>query len=414
MAREGTVYLYLFIVAMILFVLATVAFIFKYNDADELKAQRDKAKDELLLVQQANAEQMAEVGTLKRLVAGPNAEDMFGSASAEKMSRDIKERNLKRVTDTINGALKDLGQEEKSFNSLIAPYAEIGEIFTSYQKGRDSNSVRTQQALDSYAALQESEKEKRDRLEADLVKRNEELADAQQQWEDCEAEKDTRVAQLTQELEQKEEELTDELRRKDRIIQQKENYIATLTILVETLQKKQRRTETFDDADPDGELVNVATHLGKGWIDLGREDHLKSGLVFRVYQPIKGGKKLFKGKVEVRRVEEDHAEVRIIEQEDPDRLPITAGDKITSPFYDQEERPILVLAGTGLDSRDVTLDFLKGKLGAYGVDVKTDVDIYTTYLVALKDYEQSPEYRVAQKLNIPILRESELLEFIGY
>ena len=123
---------------------------------------------------------------------------------------------------------------------------------------------------------------------------------------------------------------------------------------------------------------------------------------------------MFKGRVEVRQVDEISAEVRVIEQVDAERNPIVAGDLITSPFYDQKEEPIFVFAGTKLTSQEMTEDFLRAKLSGYGVQVKGNVDINTSYLVALEDYEKTTEFKVAERLGVPILREKELMEFIGY
>ena len=62
----------------------------------------------------------------------------------------------------------------------------------------------------------------------------------------------------------------------------------------------------------------------------------------------------------------------------------------------------------------MTEDFLRAKLSGYGVQVKGNVDINTSYLVALEDYEKTTEFKVAERLGVPILREKELMEFIGY
>ena len=123
---------------------------------------------------------------------------------------------------------------------------------------------------------------------------------------------------------------------------------------------------------------------------------------------------MYKGRIEVRQVDEQQAEVRIIEEVDPERNPITSGDLITSPFYDQKEEPIFVFAGTKLTSQEMTEDFLRAKLKGYGVAVKGSVDINTSYLVALQDYEKTTEFKVAERLGVPVLREKDLMEFIGY
>ena len=62
----------------------------------------------------------------------------------------------------------------------------------------------------------------------------------------------------------------------------------------------------------------------------------------------------------------------------------------------------------------MTQDFVRAKLRGYGVEIRTNVDTKTSFIVALKDYDKTQEYRVAERLGVPILREQELMEFIGY
>ena len=116
---------------------------------------------------------------------------------------------------------------------------------------------------------------------------------------------------------------------------------------------------------------------------------------------------------EVRRVDEELSECRVIEEVDPLTNPITAGDFVSSPFYDKAEQPVLVFAGTGFTSKDLTTDYLRTKLGSYGVRVSEAVDTDTTFIVALQNYRETDEYRTAQDFRVPVLRERDLLEFIG-
>ena len=89
-------------------------------------------------------------------------------------------------------------------------------------------------------------------------------------------------------------------------------------------------------------------------------------------------------------------------------------DRITSPFYAEDEKPVFVFAGVKLASQEMTQDFVRSKLAGYGVEIRTNVDIHTSFLVALEDYEKTAEFKVAERLGTPILREQELMEFIGY
>ncbi|MEC8895560.1 MAG: BRCT domain-containing protein, partial [Planctomycetota bacterium] len=322
---------------------------------------------------------------------------------------------LKRVASDIAKANKDLNlNADVSYKYLIEPLPKFKGIFEAYKLQRDEAISERDEADATFTAAIASREDTIKTLTKDLAEQRSLVAEAQQEVEDAKSSHLTVVERLKQEFEEKEEEWTEKELGTNRQLQRKDSEIGTLGILVKKLQARDRQLLTLEDAKPDGKLVHVSNQLGKGWVNIGRRNHLKTGLIFRVYRPIKGGKKMYKGRIEVRQVDEQQAEVRIIEEVDPERNPVTSGDLITSPFYDQKEEPIFVFAGTKLTSQEMTEDFLRAKLKGYGVSVKGSVDINTSYLVALQDYEKTTEFKVAERLGVPVLREKELMEFIGY
>ncbi len=411
--REGSVYLWLFIVAMFLFVIVTVAFVMQYNTTQEEIGNRNRAdKDAIENKAQVN-EMRVQRDELRKLIVGEDGVAKY--ENTESLVEAMQQDELPAALKVVNAAHDDLGREPvPSFKSLIDPYGYYTDLFTSYKvqrdeavKDRNTEAETYKQGLDTrsqnIASLQE-------RVQGLLSQ----VADAQQAKEDCDAEKDATVARLTKEMEEKEEEFTDQLLNHRRLLQRRDSEIATLQILVKQLQKKETRARDLGTEPPDGSLIDVSSRLGKAWINLGRKNHLRSGLIFRVYQEIKGGKRLYKGRVEVRKVHEVHAEVAVLEEVDMDRHPMTSGDRITSPFYAEDEKPVFVFAGVKLASQEMTQDFVRSKLAGYGVEIRTNVDIHTSFLVALEDYEKTAEFKVAERLGTPILREQELMEFIGY
>ena len=411
--REGSVYLMLFVVAMMLFVLVTVGFIMKIQEHDKLDDDLGKARDNVADGVVANKELARELRDLKGLIVGENRIEEFNDTSA--LKENVKSTHLSSVLSSINQANKDLNRKpHPEFANLLDPYSQFPGIFKEYQGIRDEAIAERDTADKTFTAAIGSREETIKTLTKDLQEQRAQVAEAQQQYEDCQSSHLTSVERLKQEFEDKEEEWTEKELSSNRQLQRKDSEISTLHILVKKLQSKDRQLLTLADAHPDGKLVHVSNDLGKGWVNIGRKNHLKNGLIFRVYRPIKGGKKMFKGRVEVRQVDELSAEVRVIEEVEPLRNPIAAGDLITSPFYDQKEEPIFVFAGTKLTSQEMTEDFLRAKLSGYGVLVKGNVDINTSYLVALEDYEKTTEFKVAERLGVPILREKELMEFIGY
>jgi NAD-dependent DNA ligase len=75
--------------------------------------------------------------------------------------------------------------------------------------------------------------------------------------------------------------------------------------------------------------------------------------------------------------------------------------------------PVFVLAGDGLDSKDVTEETLRAKIKSYGAEIRTDVDLGTSFLIALKNYDKSPLYNKARELGVAVVREREILEYMG-
>ena len=410
--RESSVFLYLFIVAMMLFVLMTVGFFLKHNELPIWEEKYGNLEADLEKVKKSNQKLLGDNKKLRTFIVGEGDVSEFPQADnviAEKTA------DLKTLAAKISEANKDLNRSaDVSFTYLVQPYSLFPGIFSAYRTIRDEAVTERDEADKTFTAAIASREDTIKTLTKDLAEQRSLVAEAQQEVEDAKSTHLTVVERLKQEFEEKEEEWTEKELATNRQLQRKDSEIGTLGILVKKLQARDRQLLTIEDAKPDGKLVHVSNELGKGWVNLGRRNHLKTGLIFRVYRPIKGGKKMYKGRIEVRQVDELQAEVRIIEQVDPERNPVTSGDLITSPFYDQKEEPIFVFAGTKLTSQEMTEDFLRAKLKGYGVAVKGSVDINTSYLVALQDYEKTTEFKVAERLGVPVLREKDLMEFIGY
>ena len=66
-----------------------------------------------------------------------------------------------------------------------------------------------------------------------------------------------------------------------------------------------------------------------------------------------------------------------------------------------------------LESPEFTRDYVLTKLKNYGVQVRDKVDLDTDFLVALKNYESTPEYKAAKEFRVTVLRERDLLAYIG-
>lgn len=404
--KEGTVYLYLFVVAMVLFVGSMVAFYVSYNDTQKLQKDLDAVRIERDDAKSAHRKTSFELKALKDLVVG-EGQDLD--------PQSIRDDHLLKVHSVINNARQDLpGLSEVKFQGyLIEPFGYFKDILDKYKGLRDTAVTAMATQLATQESTRDTLSKSIDDLKAQLAEKADAESEAQRKWEDCENSANAEKTRLTEELAREQERCADLEIAYNRKMQRLQNEINTMEIKLAKLQEQVRKELDFKEIEPDGRLLSVDQTLGKGWINLGRRDALRTGLVFRVFRRIKGGKMVEKGRVEIRKVDEETAEVRVVEELDPLNAPIARGDLISSPFFDKKEKPILVIAGH-LQSQDVTLEYLKAKLTHYGVELRSSVDIHTSFLVALEDYSVTPEYKVAQNLGVPILRESDLLQFIGH
>ena len=192
-----------------------------------------------------------------------------------------------------------------------------------------------------------------------------------------------------------------------------ENLLQRANDRIEELKREIVREETFAMVKPDGEILNVSEELGKAWISLGTKNKLRRGLVFDVFAYQKGGKRISKGRVEVLKVEDDFSEVAVLENLDRFN-PISAGDQITSPFFDQDDVPHFVFAGEAATNGKYSVEEMVRRIELFGGVVSTSVALDTDFVVAVKGYEETEEYGLARDLGVTILRERELLDFIDF
>ena len=113
-------------------------------------------------------------------------------------------------------------------------------------------------------------------------------------------------------------------------------WMGLVTILIAVVASRDTLVRQFESLlrDPDGDTSakrdgSVLTVLasGKGWINLGRVDRVRKGQVFSVFQSIKNGRWLLKGRLAVIAVKETMSEFRVLEEQDS-LNPISSGDYV--------------------------------------------------------------------------------------
>jgi len=410
--REGSIYLYLFVVACVLFLIMTVMFFVNNAAMQEMVANNSSLNDKLKRAQDSNKTLVDDINALKELIGGPRTPQDWPNL-ADLRNHFFKDELVEKAQRAINETLAGRGEAPRSYTHLVEPYSDLPVLLQKVKEAREAAEQASQRAQE----IEMKAKKDADATVADLRKSSDEtkkdLGECQTKLEDVQNAAKTREAELLAEMDKVREGLLEKIVYLNRDRNMMENKVRSLETIIADLRKEMRKEENLVDIKPDGRIEQVLSSMGKAWINLGRVNHLTNGLKFRVYQTVKGGKKVFKGSIEIQKVDETTSEARITEEVDPLNA-IIPGDLITSPFYDPKATPVFVFAGSGLESKDVTKEFVEAKMKSYGAEIRKNVDSNTTFLVALKEFEATPEYKTAKELGVTIIREKDLLEFIGH
>ncbi len=406
--REGSIYLYLFIVACVLFMIMTVMFFIESTAKQNITQEKERAEAKGKRSEDDVKQLNDTITKLKVLIAGPGAatDAWPGDDHYLTLMKDKAER-------AINVVLTDLKETPRAYDSLVSCYGDLDGLYRKLLQARDESFAKMSAASESEVKTKVAS----DEATTELRKQKDESQAAHQElqtkYEDLDNKSKADKAAMVADIDKKMDECSEKIITLSRQVNYRDNQIKALESRIDKLLDETRKQKDFgEDFESDGKIVNVLSSSGKGWVDIGREDHLSNGLVFRVFQTMKGGKKVYKGRVEVQKVDENVSEVRTIEEIDS-LNPIVAGDLIASPFYNPKAQPVFVFAGTEMESRDVTKDYVVAKMKSYKAIIVEKVDINTDFLVALKNYENTPEYKAARELGVTVIRERDLLEFIG-
>lgn len=409
--REGSVSFYLFIVSSVLFIVMTVLFFVDNAEKQEALEKLETAERSIVRLDRMRREISDEIDVYKQLIAGANADEW--ADAAEFRNHFLNDELKAKAEKAINDALTALGEATRSYETLVEPYSDLQVLFQKMIESREDALAKQKAALAIRDKTQQETVDELNTLKQEKEQQLQRIQDIEARYEDLDGTARTRETELLAQIENEREQRVLEVTTLRRQSNFQQNEIRSLQNRLEKLQAQVFKEDSLEGLEPDGELQYVLAQTGKGWINLGKVDHLTKGVRFRVFQTVKGGKKIAKGSVEVQKVDEDMSEVRIIEELDP-LNPIVAGDYVSSPFYDPRATPVFVFAGTEMESKEVTREYVVAKVERYGGMVKDSVDQSTDFLVAMKNYENTPEYKTARELGVRVIRERDLLEFIGH
>jgi hypothetical protein len=203
---------------------------------------------------------------------------------------------------------------------------------------------------------------------------------------------------------------------------------------------------------PDGNIIRVGENK-TAFINLGKRQHVTTGLTFEIYDKEKGipplgdglsdgGLPVGKGSIEVFNVGPDTSECRIIKLEPGQELVV--GDLIANLVYDPTVKYNFVvygdfdLSGNGIVS-PTDAEIVKRLVTQWGGAVQDHVSIDTDFIVVgsepvvhpvidpnnandvlrnKKDQEKRDQYQAviasAGELSIPVMNQNRFLYFIGY
>lgn len=401
-SRQGGVNISYLVVAIVI-CLGLVVFVVAQNSAQtemagDLNAQQGKNKDLEARIR-GHLKELTQARELlhKDAERTPDYEGM--TAWIDKAGKEIKEaegadqsRQYLCVQDYLQDSLKTIINWRTRFENQKAA-AENKDI--------------------EYKSMLDQREELRIQRDTEIKNQNARINQLQVEIERVQTEARATEEDLREELEQSEEELTAKLLVAQRQLDVERNLHKRTKDRLEHLREEIIVAKTFDKVEPDGEIVQVSDELGFAWINIGQGERVTRGTVFDVFSFVKGGKRLTKGKVEVVHVDDNMSKVAITGIIDA-LNPFLPGDKIASPFYAAADKPVFVIAGDELRSRRLSLEELGRKINKYGGTVEDSVRIETSYVIAIAGYETSPAYKDARELGITILREEELLGFIGY
>jgi myosin heavy subunit len=215
--------------------------------------------------------------------------------------------------------------------------------------------------------------------------------------------------------------------------------IDTLEGKIKDLTKRERRTFQ-ETAQPDGEVTFADAKLGYAWIDLGKNQGLRRGTRFQVFESGKGGRQRVKALVEVKKVEQDMSQVAVIPDYEyfDDSLkekfilpteadPVVKGDLIRSiwikdngyvagsPVYDKDAHPKFFFLGKNVGNRFYTKTELGKKIEEFGGKVVPELTAEVDYVVILPKGEDddAKNYDKAVLFGTTFLKEDELIDFVG-
>ncbi len=395
MAGRAGVHISYLIVALVV-CLGLVWWVVRLNsDLEDMTAKRDKEM-RLAATEKANyARLYDETQGLRVLLTGDPGK-----------TPDVGSFNDK-ITAGATMLSEATGDSAQKYTNIQDLYEDQYVAIRNY-KGQAEAALKEKRAREEdYKSLEGTKDESRKKAEEEAEALRAQINEAQKRAERIERE----ASEESQRMRTENEAIVDELKVQINDLKRQnwltDNRLKNAMERIADLESERIQDASTQNVPPDGKIVEVDNDLSYAWIDIGKNDQLTPGLIFEVFQNVKGGMRLAKGRVQVLTVQDAIAKVAVLNTFN--RLnPIAKEDFVTSPFFSREHQPKFVIAGEKTKLGRWSKEELSKGIVKYGGKLDKNVTIDTDYLIAIEGYEASPEFSTARELRVKIITEQEL------
>jgi len=375
------------------------------NELEKVKARIPHLEDELEQAKENIIIAQTKAAAYAKLITG--TEDVDPDRVKHDMMRDTVRDHIGKMYEGLLGRKLPLRSDYTALDQVIRDLTDaaliVSQSFSLWERTLDE---RAQEAARERENLLKEKKAHRSRVDelnkkiSDLQRR---LREQMHRYEEEVKRLNESIQQLRARLEEERKKAkleTSELRSMISILRSRLRYVIA------------KKPKDYRWADPDGQVLKADMRSGLCWVDLGKRDRILPGMIFEIFRQGKGGQRVFKGRIEIRRVMEDISECSILEVKDPKEDPIVKGDYLLSPLYDKRRGKMRVVFVGDFKNPFYTRYQLTKKLRELNIIVERKVTPYTDYVILGANPENVEDYKKAEEWVIPFIREMDIIRFL--
>jgi len=397
--------MWMFIVLLVLFVIASVLGYTQFEQNTELQNKIDSLNAQIEDLQTRQLQPAVEERSQAFLTIGFGAKEYGEKSNLESAKQRMEELRGKfsTVTEADQNLESVLTGVEKEYDDL---QRELENLKSNYAQAQQSVAAAEQETQAIEDAKDAELQNLRDQLQSE-ADRN---ARAQKQSQGTIDQQRDRITTLETEIADR----TEEWRRE-------RNELLNKALAMEAIAREniERNRLLREKRGADGRVVSADPDLRLVYLDIGAKHGLKRGTPFTVWTYGKGKVKESKGRVEVREVYDDYAEAGVTFTVDPFR-PIVEGDYVSNIYFDRDKAPVFVFLGElrGRYNNAQATNILRSKGARVEQSVTSDTDFLVVGEVpAGQDdvvLEETETFKLAELFGVEMIGAEELLQYIRY